>query len=118
DPLTTALRQPSASPQADVPEALLTAARSALALPDAATQPPRRVGKFELREELGSGSFGTVYHALDTDLRRDVAGKILRGLAGAGEVERFLREARSAAQLKHPGIVSLYEAGQTADGVC
>ena len=41
-----------------------------------------------------------------------------RRLAGAEDVERFLREARSAAQLKHPGIVALYEAGRTDDGVC
>ena len=61
-----------------------------------------------------------MFRARDTELGREVAIKILRAgrLAGAEDAERFLREARSAAQLKHPGIVALFEAGQTADGVC
>jgi eukaryotic-like serine/threonine-protein kinase len=122
DALVTALRQPLSKGAVEVPQEFLTLAKSALASrpPVSASQPPQQVGKFELCEELGSGSFGTVFRAFDTELERDVAVKILRAgrLAGAGEAERFLREARSAAQLKHPGIVSLYEAGQTPDGVC
>ncbi len=115
DPLVASLRQPVEIGCGDVPAALLMVARSAI---DA--QPPRRVGKFELIEELGSGSFGTVYRALDTELGREVAIKILRAgrLATAEDIERFLREARSAAILKHPGIVSLFEAGRTDEGVC
>src|SRR5262245_58917217 len=62
DPLVLSLRRP-ASTDGDVPNQLLTAARSAL---DA--RPPTRVGKFELLNELGKGSFGTVYRALDTEL--------------------------------------------------
>jgi serine/threonine protein kinase len=114
DPLVAGLRQP-AELGADVPPALLTAALSALG-----PRPPGRVGKFELLEEIGNGSFGTVFRAVDTELGREVAIKILRAgrLAGAADTERFLREARSAAQLKHPGIVSLFEAGRTEDGVC
>ncbi|MEX2558609.1 MAG: serine/threonine-protein kinase, partial [Pirellulales bacterium] len=79
---------------------------------------PRRVGKFELLEELGIGSFGYVFRARDTELGRPVAIKILRAgrLASQDDVDRFLREARSAAQLKHPGIVSLYDTGQAEDG--
>lgn len=77
-----------------------------------------RLGKFELLVELGSGSFGVVFRARDTELDRVVAVKLLRAgrLASRADLDRFLREARSAAQLKHPGIVSLYEIGQTADG--
>ena len=124
DSLVTALRLPVSSSSADVPPQLLSVAQSALgSLPTqkwAAGELPRRVGKFDLLEELGSGSFGTVFRAFDTELERDVAVKILRlgRLAGTEDAERFLREARSAAQLKHPGIVSLYEAGRTDDGVC
>ena len=61
-----------------------------------------------------------MFRRIDTELGREVAIKILRAgrLAGAEDTERFLREARSAAQLKHPGIVSLFEAGRTEDGVC
>jgi serine/threonine protein kinase len=59
-----------------------------------------------------------VLRARDTELDRIVALKVLRAgrLASREDVERFLREARSAAQLKHPGIVSLYDTGQTEDG--
>jgi serine/threonine protein kinase len=83
------------------------------------TDLPRRLGKFELLEELGSGSFGVVFRARDTELDRLVAIKLLRAgrLASRADLDRFLREARSAAQLKHPGIVSLYEIGQTDEGV-
>jgi len=79
----------------------------------------RRLGKFELLEELGLGSFGHVFRARDTDLGRTVAIKLLRGgqLASREEVDRFVREARSAAQLQHPGLVALHETGQTEDGV-
>ena len=81
---------------------------------------PIRLGKFELQAELGIGSFGYVFKAYDTELDRMVAIKIQRAghLAGDEEIQRFLREARSAAQLEHPHIVSLYETGQTDEDVC
>jgi hypothetical protein len=106
-----------------IPAALFAAAQAALDQtgppPPEPTLSPRRLGKFELREEVGGGSFGQVFRAHDTELDRVVAIKLLRGgrLACPEEVGRFLREARSAAQLEHPGIVALYEAGQ-ADGSC
>lgn len=79
-----------------------------------------RLGKFELQAELGAGSFGYVFRARDTELDRIVALKIQRAgsLADEEEASRFLREARSVAQLKHAGIVSLYDIGQTEEGVC
>ncbi len=81
---------------------------------------PCRLGKFLLQAQLGVGSFGFVFRAWDVELERTVAIKIQRAgsLAGDEEVDRFHREARSAAQLKHPGIVSLYETAHTEDGVC
>src|SRR5262249_39852882 len=80
---------------------------------------PKRLGKFELLEQLGLGSFGTVYKARDTELGRLVALKVPRGgsLPKPEDMDRFLREAKSAAQLAHPGIVSLYDAGPL-DGIC
>jgi WD40 repeat protein/tRNA A-37 threonylcarbamoyl transferase component Bud32 len=80
---------------------------------------PQRLGKFEILERVGVGSFGTVYKARDTELDRLVAIKVPRSesLLNPENRERFLREARSAAQLKHPGIVSLYDAG-TLDLTC
>ncbi len=80
---------------------------------------PVYLDRFELRSELGVGSFGYVFQAWDPRLERIVALKVQRAgnFASAEDVERFLREARSAAQLKHPSIVSLYETGQTEEGV-
>jgi anti-sigma factor RsiW len=61
--------------------------------------------RFELRTELGVGSFGYVFQAWDPRLERIVALKVQRAgsMASQEEVERFQREARSAARLKHPG---------------
>src|SRR5262249_3965786 len=75
---------------------------------------PAAVGRFQVRQVLRAGSFGTVYKAYDPELHRTVAVKVLRAgkYAGAEEVERFLREARSAAQLRHPGIVPIHEIAQ------
>jgi eukaryotic-like serine/threonine-protein kinase len=110
-----ALTDPPA--QEPVPAELLAAAWSCR---DQPAESPRRLGKFELLEELGLGSFGHVFRARDTELGRIVAIKLLRAgrLASREEVDRFLREARSAAQLQHPGLVSLYEIGETEDGLC
>jgi WD40 repeat protein/tRNA A-37 threonylcarbamoyl transferase component Bud32 len=74
----------------------------------------QRLGKFELLEMLGQGAFGTVYRARDPELDRVVAIKVPRAghPAGAQDLDRFLREARSVAQLRHPSIVSVFEVGQ------
>src|SRR5437899_1259925 len=66
------------------------------------------LGRFVLLEALGSGAFGTVYKARDPQLDRLVAVKIPRaGNVGSGEHrERFLREARSVARLRHPHIIA------------
>jgi serine/threonine protein kinase len=83
------------------------------------SQGPVQLDRFELRAELGVGSFGYVFKAWDPWLERVVALKVQRAgsLASQEEVERFLREARSAAQLKHPSIVSMYETAKTEDNV-
>jgi eukaryotic-like serine/threonine-protein kinase len=73
------------------------------------------VGKFQLLDIVGIGAFGTVYKARDPELDRTVAIKVPRGgnLGGKEEADRFLREARSVAQLRHPSIVPVYETGQS-----
>jgi serine/threonine-protein kinase len=74
----------------------------------------RRLGKFELLGLVGSGAFGSVYRARDTELDRVVAIKVPRAghLGAGGDHDRFLREARSVAQLRHPSIVTVHEIGQ------
>ena len=72
-----------------------------------------RVAQFELVERLGMGAFGTVWKARDTTLNRTVALKIPRqGQLDRDEAERFMREARSVAPLRHPNIVSVHEVGR------
>src|SRR5260370_40638272 len=77
----------------------------------------RKLGRFEILHAVGAGSFGTVYKARDPKLERVVAIKVPRvGILPDGQdVDRFLREARSAAQLRHPSIVSVHEVGQEGD---
>ncbi|QEH34868.1 Serine/threonine-protein kinase PknB [Aquisphaera giovannonii] len=77
----------------------------------AAEDRPRQVGKFRLVERVGTGAFGTVWKALDVPLGRVVALKIPHAhLVGGGEdMARFYREARTIAQLRHPGIVPVHE---------
>lgn len=76
-----------------------------------------RIGRFEITSVLGSGSFGTVYRAHDPLLDREVALKIPRFTSEEDSgLERFHREAKAAARLHHPNIVTLYENGQTETG--
>jgi predicted Zn finger-like uncharacterized protein len=73
---------------------------------------PTRVGRFELLEKLGAGSFGSVWRARDTKLSREVAVKIPRQPAlDPLEIEDVMREARVAAQLRHRHIVAIHEVG-------
>ena len=70
-------------------------------------------GRYELLGHLGKGGMAFVHHALDKNLQREVAIKILRdSLIEDPEFQaRFLQEARSAANLAHPNIVTIYDFG-------
>lgn len=85
---------------------------------DATAKSLHTVGRFELISRLGVGGFGSVWKALDPELERPVALKIPRRSQLAGEdVEFFFREARAAAQLRHPHIIPVYEIGRADDTV-
>jgi tetratricopeptide (TPR) repeat protein/tRNA A-37 threonylcarbamoyl transferase component Bud32 len=79
-------------------------------------QPPEpdRIGRFVLKRFLGEGVFGRVYHAHDPQLDREVALKVAKPehLSSPERRQRFFREARAAANLRHPHIVPLFEMGQ------
>ena len=79
---------------------------------------PTTIGRYQLRREIGRGAMGVVYEALDPLLERTVALKTIQ-LASWGSAQertdfeqRFLAEARIAAQLSHPGIVVVHDVGQ------
>jgi serine/threonine protein kinase len=71
--------------------------------------------EYEIIEELGRGGMAMVYRARDRQLEREVAVKVLPfSLAFDTEfVERFQREARTAAQLEHPNIIAIYRVGRS-----
>jgi serine/threonine protein kinase len=71
-----------------------------------------RLGRYELLSHIATGGMGVVYRARDTESGREVALKILAPEVAAAKpaiLERFIREARSAAKLRHENIVTLYE---------
>ena len=76
--------------------------------------PAKRLGRYELLDRLGRGGMGVVYRARDTKLDRPVPVKLLLGdLEGNDETrERFLREARAAADLNHRNIIQVYDFGE------
>lgn len=77
---------------------------------------PIQLGRFEIREYIGHGGFGVVFRAFDSVLGREVALKLPRpeALASAEIEQKLLLEARAAAVLDHPGIVSVYDIGEIA----
>ncbi len=113
-------KPPAAKPKAAKPGALAAMAQAAKGAKGKAaaarekTDPlvGAQVNGFKIQERIGSGGFGVVYKAFDTNLERSVAIKMLPpkiAQAGHSVVERFLREARSAAKLAHPNIVTIHQ---------
>ena len=84
---------------------------------NAALSPGKTFGRFKLVRLLGQGGFGSVFLARDPQLDREVALKIPRidEFFEAESEERFLKEARAAAQLRHPHIVPVYETGKVGN---
>jgi serine/threonine protein kinase len=69
----------------------------------------KSIGRYEVEMELGRGAFGTVFEAHDPVLKRNVAIKLPHDSLKADEYEKVLQEARAAARLRHPNIVSVFE---------
>src|SRR5262249_42743260 len=85
--------------------------------PTGTQSPMQRLGKFQLLQRVGLGSFGAVWKARDTELDRVVALKLPHAalLESREGKERFFREARAAAQLRHPGLVTVHEVATLND---
>ncbi|HEX4609226.1 MAG TPA: serine/threonine-protein kinase, partial [Urbifossiella sp.] len=88
-------------------------------LPDPHTPPPvpngpHRIGRYELRRQLGKGGCGIVFLAYDPKLKREVALKIPRPemMLSPDARRRLAREARAAAEFDHPNLVPVYESGE------
>jgi hypothetical protein len=98
--------QTTAEPKA---EALFEETRSGNGL-----QPGDHFGRYVIERELARGGMGIVYIADEPALKRKVALKVLIAGDGAGteSVRRFVREARSAGQLRHPNIIAVHDAGE------
>jgi len=75
--------------------------------------PPTRIGEFDILRQIGSGGMGDVYLGRDSRLDRQVAIKVVRAeVRDQAALDRFFREARAAAALRHPNIVTIYTCGQ------
>ena len=77
-----------------------------------------KLGRYEIRSQLGAGGMGEVYRARDTQLGRDVAIKVLPPSFSVDQdrLHRFEQEACAASALNHPNILSIYDVG-THDGI-
>jgi CheY-like chemotaxis protein len=99
-------------------DALLGRTMPAGTTPRTVRSVPTRIGRYRIERVLGSGGMGTVYAAFDPELDRTVAIKTVQPPASLGEpmlrhiADRFIREARAAAQLTHPNIAAIYDFGQ------
>src|ERR671935_550187 len=80
---------------------------------------PRRIGSYTLLEPIGHGGMATVYRAHQETLDRTVAVKVLsEHLATSDEfMQRFTREARTAANMQHPNVITVHDFGQDERGV-
>jgi len=80
---------------------------------------PSRLGRFQIRKELGRGAMGVVYEAHDPALDRTVALKTIMLTGDASEratyEARFMQEARAAGRLSHPAVITIYDVGREGE---
>ena len=79
--------------------------------------PGTKLGRYEIRSKIAEGGMGEVYLALDTELNRTVAVKILHQAVAANDqrMRRFIQEAQAASALNHPHILTIHEIGSTGN---
>ena len=117
-----AARNPDARAPRPGPELLQKRLRALLARPPGrgmramTVEAGRKLGRYVLSRKIGAGGMAEVWEAFDEGLHRSVAVKVVRDeIAGEAEFrERFIREARLAAQLEHPRILPIYDFGTEA----
>ena len=82
------------------------------------TLPYRLMDRYRFLSVLGEGGMGTVFAARDEKLDRDVAVKLIRAehFNNSELRQRFEREAHAVARIQHPGVIALYDSGETEDG--
>jgi eukaryotic-like serine/threonine-protein kinase len=87
---------------------------------DAASAHPKQIGRYRIERVLGKGGFGLVYLAHDEQLNRPVAVKVPHAklISKPEDAEAYLAEARTVANLDHPGIVPVLDVGCTEDCPC
>src|SRR6185369_2711885 len=74
-----------------------------------------RLGRYRIVQRIGAGGMGVVFKAVDTELDRTVAIKVLRAeAAGPDDHRRLIQEAKTSSALNHPNIVTIYEIGAAA----
>src|SRR5713101_8267218 len=80
--------------------------------------PGTKLGRYEIRSQLGGGGMGEVYLAQDAKLDRKVALKILPADVAAhpDRMKRFVQEAKAASALNHPNIITIHEIDETDSG--
>lgn len=111
---------PESSPEGLCPKCMLALAANegtgdaiTVELRDAALPLPRDFGNYRLLDLLGKGGAGLVFRAVDRRLNRTVALKMLRSdIPSPTEMRRFFVEAKTAARLQHPNIVTVHEVGE------
>ncbi len=105
-------REGSADELAETQSATDQSARD-VAAPAAAM--PRTLGRYRLDNQLGAGGMGAVFAALDVDLERRVAIKVLHAKPGYESRARLFREAKAMARLDHPNVVTIFEVDSAGD---
>jgi predicted Ser/Thr protein kinase len=100
------------SPQTGTPRISAPPASEPDEVTRAAEDPKNVLGKYVLATQIGKGAMGAVYKAWDRGLRRWVGLKVLLATSSPQLVQRFRREAETAAAIQHPNIVPIYDVGE------